>query len=706
MPIPRKLSPMRQEVNQEVKQEVQKEKKQEVDKEDLELYEEMAPVNSLQDLHTEITLLENVLNVPSLSDKVSQHKKLSKSQSQQPHIAKRSTQKLQKELRKGVVTDIDSASSQEEEYILMGPPTSEHLSSGSGYLRLLDNKNSEDAYMTMRHPSLSADSKPLHSTEVQLNNWKRSQGSIFAQEMIHFIDEQETTYCHVNTNECRIRTGTMSDDSGSEKYIDVGLRAPPISQMLLPSGRMLPPPVPNRPLTGPAAPNPEATIFNSKILKPKDTESSQMATPLLVPNLLPPILPPKSESMLREQQGVYPTKKEIVGKSKSEKKRLKLKLSGTGSSDETVSTTNNAKDLIRALKKQTLSTTESNAIKLLPLDYTSLDSGRIDRSPSSPNLLGDPVNNKCFERKGVVIKRKHKQKLTSKINRQSLTVILQNREMITEHLKLQGHIEDDDNQSPKKGKETLIRSLGEILLEISELVESNEIEQTNLVETIENHLHIKLNSAKATPKLPLEDKHTTITDEVVDDVVKYIDDKCTLEDSNENINHQHSIIRNRPSLLRRTVSEAMLVDAVKLNRSNSVTSLHSQGYRTSDDNDDDDDHLITQSVTVATEVLARGPSLRRNTASSDATCSTSCAANGVGYFTSIGGTLTNRNSGIVIEIPPGAVMKGRRQKISYVKYCLILIIIIVYRFNVLQTVHKEDADPQTVLLVSNGASKV
>ena len=71
---------------------------------------------------------------------------------------------------------------------------------------------------------------------------------------------------------------------------------------------------------------------------------------------------------------------------------------------------------------------------------------------------------------------------------------------------------------------------------------------------------------------------------------------------------------------------------------------------------------VTHSVTVAAENLARGRGNSVNTSlvSSDRMQS---LPNGVGYFTSSGGIITSKSSGVVVEVPPGVVPKGRRQKL-------------------------------------------
>ena len=246
----------------------------------------------------------------------------------------------------------------------------------------------------------------------------------------------------------------------------------------------------------------------------------------------------------------------------------------------------------------------------------------------------------------------------------------------------------------------MIRSLGEILLEINDLLQDTPSnDEANLITAIERELNLKLDvcphhipsqcQANTSPKhirfqdipqeIPVDpffdelDDQVVLTEKDVEDVVKYVDENCLINIKKEGI-AKPGILRGRQSKLRRSLSEAVILNPTdnSMYRSDSVSSLQSnpEADHRSESSDDDDYEFvnITQSISFGTnkkDKLERKNAKRRPTAAAEDIiyASISSATNGVGYFTSVGGTLTNRDSSVVVEVPPGAIMKGRRQKL-------------------------------------------
>lgn len=109
----------------------------------------------------------------------------------------------------------------------------------------------------------------------------------------------------------------------------------------------------------------------------------------------------------------------------------------------------------------------------------------------------------------------------------------------------------------------------------------------------------------------------------------------------------------------------MLIDSSDdMLRSDSVSSLPDTNDHSSSPSDEEYMEIldISKSITVAAEKLAirRGSSINAPLMPSDRKHS---LPNGVGYFTSSGGIITSKTSGVVVEVPPGVVPKGRRQKL-------------------------------------------
>ena len=737
----------------------------------------------LKKLQSEIDLLQDIVKLPPLgetedkanvSTKMS-HKKATKSQSNNVPVSRRVTPKSLKELRKGVVTDVDTC---EEEYITMSPVNNQLVSDedeSEYYLpvlpSLVSKESDEDQYMEMHNPYCNEKSSnnsncptramkrnpPVNiKLSDQISNWKRSQGSIFAQEMINFMGEQESLYCKIP--EKRPIRGTPSYQP---------LLIPPSVPPCLPVGT-----------TGLAVNDSYTSLAQPSLNNLPAFQLSSLknvGTFSIGDTLCPPVLPPKSESLLREQ-GIYPNQSPSgAPQAKSEKKKLKvtgsspLEGSAKGELTQSSSAFTNAKDIIRALKKQTFSSNsksksqdkKSTATRkplALPTkklddlpdlpsspvtfkDYSSLDL-TLERSNSSPDIIDckrtqlshsssgaigqdlgsnyssvkseseHPLSVKReYESQPVVNCRTHQQcsQLTKKINRDSLAIILDNRHLISNHLKQRSIRKGSSHQketevthslSPKRGKETLIRSLGEILLEINDLLQDTPSnDEANLITAIERELNLKLDAcphqipsqcqASTSPKhirfqdipqeIPVDpffdelDDQVVLTEKDVEDVVKYVDENCLINIKKEGI-AKPGILRGRQSKLRRSLSEAVILNPAdnSMYRSDSVSSLQSnpEADHRSESSDDDDYEFvnITQSISFGTnkkDKLERKNAKRRPTAAAEDIiyASISSATNGVGYFTSVGGTLTNRDSSVVVEVPPGAIMKGRRQKL-------------------------------------------
>jgi hypothetical protein len=673
---------------------------------------------ALKQLKSEIELLENIVNLPSLSSLEEQC--IVPANKTQSAIMCRDTDVDQKDLRRDVVTDLTP---QDEEYIFMDVSA---MRKSNQYLPILkDDEDLDDyEYMSMNPslinrqsptspPKLARITQQKPSLNELLKDWKRSQGSIFALEMINFMGEQENAYSNIpKVKRIPEIRDSFDSDTESQKYIDITKGSPDHSQSQspppplslistsLPLNSAHPPPVPSRPLVGPAAPklvsmgsNP---IFVSKVAKNAETP----------PTDAPPILHPKSESLLREQESYNAENKIPNRQLKSEKKKVKISHSADNES---------AREVIKALKKETFS--KGNQVKSvtgqrkpLPLphvasetamgrrggDFTSLDSPSPIPSPGNDTRRrdngfhddSDDPAKPTLRRKGVFIKRRDKTKMiTENINRHSLAIIMNNQKLIKEHLGQRTHHQLEDSSPPnKKGKDTLLRSLAEILQEISEMLDSSEEDNTDIVASIERELHIKLNTShnvkESSPTHRRSSKDIVLTDEDVNDVVQYLDIR------EESPPHKAAILRNRSSMLKRSLSEAALLDSSNI-ESDRVRSLHSDPEDIGSSDEEDCDN-ITQSVSIASERLA----IRNVIDKDDVTFSTTASTNGVGYFTSIGGTLTNKDSGVIVEVPHGAVPKGRRQRIW---------------FDVLQTVHKDAVDEddfQSSLHLSNSVSSV
>lgn len=844
----------------------------------------------LRQLNSEIDLLQNVLELPSLDvvptsnvyEIPSSYRpsplatpttptratvKKSISNNEGGGVARRNTPKGRKDLRRGVVTDVGQK--QEDDYIAMSPTNSLLLSWSSGtppktappsngaepprsnyYLEILPddetqlNKGSsssvaaqkpiqlsptqqnkpkphlhpapkfkapspptdktrlspsappDNQYIDMKHPQTKATREQRNENESRVhlrprkhkdkqqqqgqgNGWKRSQGSIFAQEMINIMSEKEASYQPVPVfhNKHSNARPLMQDQQGEEPT---------------------PPQIPARPpqtyIREADSSDEEPSSDYYAPVHPPDSIANRMKD-VSDNTLTPPGLPPKSKSLLREQgidtppQSPTPYLKPI--KSKSEKKRS-LVTSNVVSSPLEASVEKSsksglkAKDVIRALRKQALepdstpqkpkkrASPEISAPRIplaLPTkrwdgfqdkvdalssdddyvdsngasEFSSLDKLVLERSHSTPNLLDDyttmrghayatptlsgtsldtksvsedvplpvatasltsetaissPVvdpsltassDDFCFQwkRKGVQRRKKGRCDQIKKINRNSLALILQNHALISKQLEEYsltsgsrgnsvGSVRDeggvDQTPPPKKGRETLLRSLGEILLEVNEVLRDvNADEEDDIITAIEKQFKFKLR------KLPSQDKGTAsvpswhdqgeeieveLTDRDVQLVVEYVHtncEGCTPPDppgppsethrGEEPVSKPKEISRFAP--LRRSVSDAALLKSSRDFYEDfiSPTSLSPPSF--------------TQSMATAELKLSNfKKNKRRVTATaSDLIMTTSSSNSGVGYFTHKGGTLSNTNTSVIVEIPEGAVPKGRRQKI-------------------------------------------
>lgn len=321
------------------------------------------------------------------------------------------------------------------------------------------------------------------------------------------------------------------------------------------------------------------------------------------------------------------------------------------------------------------------------------------------------------EEDSTVVRREATNPVGKNINRKSLAIILQNREVLADRLGGQAAATNsaDDPENPtvmpaasRRGKETLVRSLGDLLLEINVLLQNSSSCKKDLISAIEQELHLKLDCSRSETDSSLsakqedtsnpnsEERGATlsfpspmleITERDVQDVVDFVEanggDNGELEEgwdseeTEEKVGYDYSggpkkVVRKSP--LRRSHSEATIIELDPVpEHSDSINSFHSDldveerpCEESPRDSADDEWHAdFTQSALVSTNPkLRRANAKRRPSATADDILSTSSSnSNGMGFFTHKGGQLTNSNSSIVIEIPEGAIPHGRRQKL-------------------------------------------
>ena len=168
-----------------------------------------------------------------------------------------------------------------------------------------------------------------------------------------------------------------------------------------------------------------------------------------------------------------------------------------------------------------------------------------------------PPKQKANPEQQVVQRRKVKRSggFEKKIDRRSLAIILQNKDTISKHISQVcdiGTLEQNRQANLTTDRESQnekIRNLGEILLEVDMLLRKKVCTESDLLSAIESQLNIKLQTVGDTPAeqngsetQDLEcDSTVEITDNDVEQVVKYVSDNRTesLENVNETVTHPY-----------------------------------------------------------------------------------------------------------------------------------------------------------------------
>ena len=279
-----------------------------------------------------------------------------------------------------------------------------------------------------------------------------------------------------------------------------------------------------------------------------------------------------------------------------------------------------------------------------------------------------PDTDKVPERPALPPRKRKKRKagFHNKIDRRSLAVIMQNKEAISRQLSKAGTAElnhPEEVPPPASQNQGLVRSLGEILLEIDALLRNEVCTEEDLLTAIEERLDIRLQSGS---RKNSRDESVTgspadqITDQDVEDVVSYMEDN-RLQSPEEETQPQF------PQSFKPRSDTVIVNDQVPTNNPETTQSPspsqqnvtpekpHSPGFRGS------------RSFSAGHLPLRRVNAKRRpsNTVDNLLTTNSSTYCNGAGVFTHKGGKLTNLTSGVVIEIPEGAVSKGRSQRVWF-----------------------------------------
>ena len=330
--------------------------------------------------------------------------------------------------------------------------------------------------------------------------------------------------------------------------------------------------------------------------------------------------------------------------------------------------------------------------------------------------------------------RRQNLRVRNKIDRQSLAIIMQNREAIVRQLSIakadgrQVNVNTDGSGSGSD-KQLLLRSLGEILLEIDALLRHNLCTEEDLVSAIEQQLSIKLQPCKESTspnssvsiesptaqskqqslynqsgesmspgqpnKLPWQHS-MVITDQDVDEVLSFVKTNGIMSPEKEKSPEfpppeQHIkprsgtviILDDPPSPHKRTHMENNLhsPDSPDSDHDSKtcdcglVAAKESELARSFDHTLHNRVDLWSfpskgmrdqRSFSAGQKPLRRVNAKRRPSASDLETASCNTAfCNGAGTFTHKGGRLTNVISGVEIEIPEGAIPKGRKQRLWF-----------------------------------------
>ena len=787
----------------------------------------------LQKLKSEIDLLQDVVNLPPLGEQKNsplsdvcfkeEEEKHVVSNKHQPavkslshsdvSIKRRNTPKSQRDLRRGVVTD-GAVYPEEEPYIAMNSTNSLSLSMELPNFQNSNKPRTSNYYMPVisdasvapvsSPPSIS---QPMHNGDIPSNidpviadkwsKWKRSQGSLFAQEMIDFMVGQEDNFYQIPVSRrAKLQRARVKIPELEETWHEYVESDPPkctdpfISKSIPNYGEINQingfPPVPVRPPVPPVITSSKgeereeymyASVMHggrNKVFPTKDLGVYSLAGS--VGNVVhPPSVPPKSESLLREQ-GVYPLpsipasyiqpislKGKRIGISPLEKS-VKAEVGSPVSSPSKSGI--KAKNIIRVFRKPKKLKNHSPVITspkipMIPpnkrwegfCDLHSVEKERdhtfLERSfstpnvldntspssPSSPILLSKSVTSsiesiepnskeetfvvresqpvayvseklKMTTKHERFRRRKHSHYplIMSKINRDSLALIFHNRALISEELSKHSNgemsLRDKDIEeelSPKRGKETLVRCLGEILLEINDILSksSSDDAEVDLITSIEKQFSLNLRSSNSScnqysEKNGVENPVCTtstslntsssldvrvnvedvdFTDEDVQSVVDYVDNCCSDDTPEEVKDTEGKNVCDKQSVFRRSFSESNILNAPNnLMRTESVSSIHSnyEDMRLETVLGSEESQSITVSQLSNGRLRRTNARRRPSAAAEDIIVSNMTTSNSVAYFTYKGGTLSNKESGVIVEIPEGAVSKGKQQKLWYV----------------------------------------
>ena len=326
--------------------------------------------------------------------------------------------------------------------------------------------------------------------------------------------------------------------------------------------------------------------------------------------------------------------------------------------------------------------------------------------------------------------RRQNLRVRNKIDRQSLAIIMQNRDAIVRQLsiaKADGRQVNVNTGGSGSDKQLLLRSLGEILLEIDALLRHNLCTEEDLVSAIEQQLSIKLQPCKESTspnssvsiesptaqsrqqslynksgesmspgqpnKLPWQHS-VVITDQDVDEVLSFVKTNEIMSPEQENSPEfpppeRHIkprsgtviILDDPPSPHERTHMENNLrspdspdsdhdsetCDCVAAKESKLARSFdHTLHNRVDLWSSPSKEMRDQRSFSAGHKPLRRVNAKRRPSASDLETASCNTAfCNGAGTFTHKGGRLTNVISGVEIEIPEGAIPKGRKQRLWF-----------------------------------------
>lgn len=271
----------------------------------------------------------------------------------------------------------------------------------------------------------------------------------------------------------------------------------------------------------------------------------------------------------------------------------------------------------------------------------------------------------------------------SKVDRRSLAIIMKNKEAISQQLS----IGSEAGGPSTSGNPTIVRTLGDILLELDALLHQKLYTEQDLISAIEQHLSIHLQPAdvrtssdEGSPtrqavsldcdptRGPKSAVVPQITEQDVEDVVSYMSANQgsslkSRNDSSQPLRKPRSdtviVFDDCSSSDSREHSEEAVTCSIGVTKSPSKS--NSSFLEISSSMRDGRSH------STGNRKLRRVNAKRRPSATAEE-CLTSTNAlynNGTGVFTHKGGKLMNVSSGVEIEIPEGAIPKGKSQRIWF-----------------------------------------